>query len=94
MNTIFKNNRNSKTSDLHRLLLNFTDKIELRKKDKYTALSKLSIYDTWKNIKKSYNINKFKVSAPTWNEEFELLDGLYSISDQGRLQEKKCLVQI
>ena len=94
MNTIFKNTRNSKTSDLHRLLLNFTDKIELRKKDKYTALSKLSIYDTWKNIKKSYNINKFKVSAPTWNEEFELLDGLYSISDQGRLQEKKCLVQI
>ena len=94
MNTTLKNTRNSKTSDLHRLLLNFTDKIELRKKDKYTALSKLSIYDTWKNIKKSYNINKFKVSAPTWNEEFELLDGLYSISDQGRLQEKKCLVQI
>ena len=94
MNTILKNTRNSKTSDLHRLLLNFTDKIELRKKDKYTALSKLSIYDTWKNIKKSYNINKFKISAPTWNEKFELLDGLYSTSDQGRFQEKKCLVQI
>ena len=94
MNTILKNTRNSKTSDLQRLLLNFTDKIELRKKDKYTALSKLSIYDTWKNIKKSCNINKFKISAPTWNEEFELLDGLYSTSDQGRFQEKKCLVQI
>ena len=41
----------------------------------------LSIYYTWKNIKSTYNNNKFKISAPTWNHEFELSDGSYSISD-------------
>ena len=39
----------------------------------------LSIYYTWKNIKSSYNNNKFKISAPTWNDKFEFLDGLYSV---------------
>ena len=48
---------------------------------KYNALSNLSIHYAWKNIKKSYKNNKFKISAPTWNEEFELPDGSYSISD-------------
>ena len=75
------NSENSKTSDPHRLLLNLTDKIDLRRKDKYIALSNLSIYYTWKNIKKSYKNNKFKISAPTWNEEFELPDGSCSVSD-------------
>ena len=65
MNAIFMNSRNSKTSDPHRLLLNLTDKINLRRKDKYIALSNLSIYYTWKNIKKSYKNNTFKISAPT-----------------------------
>ena len=50
MNTIFMNSENSETSDPHRLLLNLTDKIDLRRKDKYIALSYLSIYYTWKNI--------------------------------------------
>ena len=50
---------------LHRLLLNLTDKIDLRRKDKYVALSNLSIYYTWKNIKTLYKNNKFKISAPT-----------------------------
>ena len=81
MNAIFMNSENSKTSDHHKLLPNLTDKIDLRRKDKYTALSNLSIYYTWKNIKQSYKNNKFKISAPTWNEEFELPDGSYSISD-------------
>ena len=45
------------------------------------ALSNLSIYYTRKNIKKSYKNNKSKISAPTWNKEFELLDGWYSVSD-------------
>ena len=81
MNTIFMNSENSKTSDPHRLLLNLTDKIDLRRKDKYIALSNLSIYYTWRNMKKSYKSNKFKISAPTQNEEFELPDGSYSISD-------------
>ena len=75
------NFKNSKTSDPHRLLLNLTDKIDLRRKDKYIALSNFSFYYIWKNIKKTCKSNKFKISAPTWNEEFELLDGSYSISD-------------
>ena len=75
MNTTFMNSENSKTSHSHRLLLNLTDKIDLRRKDKYIALSNLNISDTWKNIKNSYKNNKFKTSsAPTWNEEFELPD--------------------
>ena len=48
---------------------------------KDSALSNLSIYYTWKNIKSSYNNNKFKISAPTWNDEFKLPDGSYSVSD-------------
>ena len=56
MNTIFMNSKNSKTSDPHRLLLNI-DKIDLRRKDKYIALSNLSIYYTWKNIKSHRIIN-------------------------------------
>ena len=75
MNTIFMNSKNSKTSDPHRLLLNLTDKIYLRKKDKYIALSNLGIYYTWKNVEKSYKNNRFIISAPTWNKEFELPDG-------------------
>ena len=61
------NSENDKISDSHRLLLNLTDKTDLRRKDKCIALSNLSIYYTWKNIKKSYKNNKFKISAPTWN---------------------------
>ena len=45
------------------------------------VLVNLSIYYTWKNIKSAYNNNKFKISAPTWNDEFDLPDGSYSISD-------------
>ena len=75
------NSENSKTADTHRLLLNLIDKINLKRSDKYVALSNISIYYTWKNIKKSYKKNKLKISAPKWNEEFELPDGSYSISD-------------
>ena len=45
------------------------------------ALVNLSIYYTWKNIKSEYNNNKFKISAPTWNDTFDLPDGSYSIAD-------------
>ena len=45
------------------------------------AFANLSIYYTWKNIKSTYNNNKFKISAPTWNYKFRLPDGSYSISD-------------
>ena len=65
MNTIFMNSKNSKTSDPHRLLLKLTDKTDLRRKDKYIALSNLSIYYTWKNIKKAYKNSNLKISAAT-----------------------------
>ena len=60
MNTIFMNSKYSKTSDTHRLLFNLTDKIDLKRKDKYIALSNLRIYFTWKNMKKSYKNKKLK----------------------------------
>ena len=81
MDTIFMNSENSRTSEYHVLVLKLTDKLDLRRGQKTVALSNLSIFYTWKNIKSSYNNNKFKISAPTWNEEFELSDGSYSISD-------------
>ena len=72
---------NSKTPDAHKVLLNLLEKINLKRSDKYVALSNLSIYYIWKNIKTSNKNNKFKIWAPTWNEEFELPDGSYSVSD-------------
>ena len=81
MYTIFMNSKNSKTFEPHILILKFTDKLDLRRCQKSIVLSNLSIYYTWKNIKSSCNNNKFKISAPTWNDKFELPDGSYSISD-------------
>ena len=81
MDTIFMNTENSKTSKSHILILKLTDKLDLRIGKKVIALSNLSIYYTWKNIKSSCNNNKFKISAPTWNDKFELPDGSYSVSD-------------
>ena len=81
MDTIFMNSENSKTSEYHVLVLKLTDKSDLTSGQKAVALSNLSIYYTWKNVRSSYNNNKFKISAPTWSEEFELPDGSYSVSD-------------
>ena len=81
MDTIFINSENSRTSEYHALVLKLADKLDLRRGKKSVALSNLSIYYTWKNIKISYNNNKFKTSAPKWIDEFELSDGSYSISD-------------
>ena len=81
MDTILMNSENSKTSEPHVLILKLTNKLDLGIGEKVIALSNLSICYTWKNIKSSYNNNKFKISAPTWNDEFELTDGSYSVSD-------------
>ena len=81
MNTIFRNSENSRTSEYNVLVHKLTDKLDLRRGQKSVDSSNLSIYYTWKNIKSLYNNNKFKISAPTWSEEFELPDGSYSISD-------------
>ena len=81
MDTIFMNSENSKTSKPHSLILKLTNKLDLRICINVIALSNLSIYYMWKNIKSPYNNNKFKISAPTQNDKFELPDGLYSVSD-------------
>ena len=81
MGTIFVNSENSETSNSHVLKLKLTSKLDLRLGEKVIALSNLIIYYTWRNIKISYNNNKFKISASTWNDEFELPDGSYSVSD-------------
>ena len=81
MDTIFINSENSKTSKPHVLVLKLTNKLDLRIGEKIIASSNLSIYYSWKNIKSSYNNNKFEISTPTWNDKFELPDGSYSISD-------------
>ena len=81
MDTIFMNSENSKTSEPYVLIIKLNDKLDLRRGEKIIALSNLSIYYTWKNIKSSYNNNKFKISAPTWNNKFELPDVSYSVSN-------------
>ena len=72
---------NSKTSKPHRFKLILTDKLNLKHPQKNMTLAKLSVYCTWKNIKSEYNNNKFKISAPTWNDTFDLPDGSYSLLD-------------
>ena len=75
------NSENSKTSEPHVLILKLTNKIDSRIGEIIIGLSNLSIYYTWRNIKSSYNNNKFKISAPTWNDKFELPDGSYTVSN-------------
>ena len=81
METIFMDTENRKTSESHRFKLDLTDKLNLKNLNKNIALANLSIYYSWKNIKSTYSNNKFKISAPTWNDSFDLSDGSYSISD-------------
>ena len=79
METIFMNTSNSKTNKSNRFVYQFTDKLNLKNLNKNIALANLSIYYTWKNIKSEYNNNKFKIFAPTWNDEFNLPRGSYSV---------------
>ena len=80
INIVYINSGNSKSSNPHRLLLNLLYKINLKRSGKYVAVSNLSIYYIWKNFKKSYKNNKFKI-ASALNEKFELPDWSYSVSD-------------
>ena len=75
MQTIFMNTENSKTNEPHRFRLSLADKLNLKNSNKNIALVNLSIYCTWKNNKSAYNKNKFTISAPTWNDTFDLPDG-------------------
>ena len=81
METFFMNSKNSKTSEPNRFKYNLIDKLDLKNPNKNMALGNLSIYYTWKNVKSTYNNNKFKTSAPTWNETFDLPDGSYNTSE-------------
>ena len=81
METIFINTKNSKTNRPQRFRLTLADKLNLKDPNKNMALSNLSIYYTWKNIKSAYNNNKSKISPLTWNDKFDLLDRSYSTSN-------------
>ena len=74
------NTANSKTKYSNKFVYNFTDKLNLKNPNKNIALANLSIYYTWKNAKSDYNNNKFKISAPTWNDTFDVPDCSYSIA--------------
>ena len=81
METFFMNSKNSKTSEPYKFKYDLIDKLDLRNPNKHMELANLSIYYTWKNVQSTYNNNKFKISAPTWNETFELPDGSYNMSE-------------
>ena len=75
------NTENSEKSEPQRFKLDLTDKSNLKNPSKNMALANLSTYYTWKSIKLECNNNKFEISAPTWNDAFDLPDGSYSIDD-------------
>ena len=81
METFFMNTKNSQTNESHRFKYDLIDKLDLKNSNKNMALGSLSIYYTWKNVKSTYNSYKFKISAPTWNETFDLPDGSYNIPE-------------
>ena len=81
METVYMNTLNSKTNESNRFIYQFTGKLNLKNPNKNMVLANLSIYYTWKNIKSEYKNNKFQISAPIWNDTFDLPDGSYSVSD-------------
>ena len=68
-------------NELHKFVLNLSQRLDLRSSNKHVALQNLSIHYTWKNIREWYKNNNLKIISPTWNDEFELKDGSYSVSD-------------
>ena len=81
MEKISVNTKNSKTNELHKFVPALSQKLDLRSSSKHVALQKLSIYYTWKSIRKQYKNNKLKIIAPTWNDELKLPDGSYLVSN-------------
>ena len=79
MGTIFMNKKNSKRNEPHKFVLSLSQRLDLRSSHKYFALQSLSIYYTWKYIRKQYKNNQLKIIAPTWNDEFELSGSSYSV---------------
>ena len=81
MEVIFMNTENNKTNEPHKFVLNLSQRLYLRSSDNHAAIQNLSVYYTWKNIRNQYKNDKLKITSPTWNDEFELPDGSYSVSD-------------
>ena len=81
METISMKTENGKMNEPRKFFLNLLQRLDLRSSNKHVSLQNWSIYDTWKNIRKNYKNNKLKKVAPTWNDEFELSDGSYCVSD-------------
>ena len=75
------NSENRKTNEPHKFRLPLTDNLNIKDPNRNPTLANLSIYQTYKTIKSAYNNNNFKISAPTWNDNFGLHDESYSISD-------------
>ena len=81
METIFTKTKNNKTNEPHKVGLNLSQRSDLTSSNKHVALQNFSIYYVWKNIRKQFKNNKLKIIAPRWNDEFELPDGSYSVSN-------------
>ena len=81
MEMIFMNTDNNKTNESHKFVRNLSQRLDLRRSNKHVALQNSFMYYTWKNVRKEYKNNKLKIIAPTWNDEIELPDGSYSMSD-------------
>ena len=81
METFFMNSKNSKTNEPNRFKYDLINKLDLKNPSKNMALGSLSIYYTWKNVKSTYNKNKFKISPSSWNKTFDLPDGSYNIPE-------------
>ena len=77
MDTFFMNSKNSKTNESYKFKYDLIDQLDFKNPNKNMALANLSIYYTWKNVKSTYNNNKFKISAPTWNETFDQYITIY-----------------
>ena len=81
METVFMNTENSNTNESNKFFNEFADKRNLKNPNRNIALTNLTIYYTWKNITFTYTNNKFKISAATCNDEFDLPEGSCYISD-------------
>ena len=81
METIFMNSENSETNESKKLFYEFNDRFNVKNPSKNIALANVSIYYTWKSIKPACDNNKFKISASTWNNEFDFPNGSFYITD-------------
>ena len=81
MEVIFMNTQNSKTNEPHKFVLNLSQRLDLRSSNKHVTLQNLTIYYTWKNIRKQFKNIELKIIAPTWNDEFKLPVGFTSVLD-------------